>query len=125
MTSIDAASNEFPLINLSQRAARLCDRILQCMQLRCPEALDCAWSIGGRPNHPYGTEAWFIESNLKFHYSQEHSIRVFDVSEAWSTPWLVFSYRIDLTTSWHANGMLEEVEAVVNRILVLDRLAEL
>lgn len=99
------------------------ERILRCMEIRCPEAKTNVWSTTS--SDPLPREAYFIEWGFRFSYDNSHSITVKNMGAGPGNA-LVLHYDLDSGEFYWNQPMVEEyVEEIVNRILVLDRLAEI
>lgn len=101
----------------------LCERILRCMDLRCPEAKANVWST--RSKDPLPRVAFFTEWGFRFSYDNSHSITVKNMGAGPGNA-LVLHYDLDSGEFYWNQAVVEEyVEEIVNRILVLETLAEI
>lgn len=99
----------------------LCERILRCMHVRCPKAIKRVWSTDVHSS--FSREAHFVEWGIVFIYDNTHCITVKDAGHGSK---LLLHYNLGSKEFfWDQEEVEEYVEEIVNRILVLDRLAEI
>lgn len=108
---------------VQKRLTWLCERILRCMEIRCPEARANVWSTTS-PD-PFPRVAHFTEWGFKFCYDNSHCVYVQNLADE-NPNNTVFHFDIDTKEFYWNQPVVEEyVEEIVNRVLVLDRLAEI
>jgi len=102
-------------------ALDLCERIIQAMKLRCPDVLQGIWSTTSELRPMW---AAFQEGDFEFRYDQHHTIVIYDISGPRS--FMVFCCPIDRPDDfqWDEHVTRNFVVPTVDRILVLEDMAD-
>lgn len=100
------------------------ERVLRAMHIKCESSLRRVWST--TYNAPMPREAFFNEWGFKFAYDNSHCITITNLAALDGADRLVFHYNFDTHEFFWKPEIVEEyVEEILNRIMVLDRMAEI
>lgn len=98
------------------------ERVIQAMKLRCPNALKHVWAI---ETHAVGNstiECFFVADGIRFSYGRSHTIMAHDEQKGHLLFLLPFDDPDDHMVLGHR---FHELETALQRVLVLEDLAEL